>query len=70
MKNKCAVHYEVYSVRFWLTNPQGFKEQRSEQIQIIGNNKCGHKKAELGMKLKYRKAPFNQKIEVVNVTYC
>lgn len=58
---------DEYVVKFWITNSQGYKEQRTESVMLNGKDK--HRKAERIVVDKYRKSPHNQRIEIVNVTY-
>lgn len=56
---------EEYVVKFWITNDEGFKEQREESAWFFSKNK--HKQAEKEVINKYRGK--GKKIEVISVTY-
>ena len=56
---------EEYVVKFWVTNSEGFKEQREESAFFFSKGK--HKQAEKEVKDKYRGKGI--KIDVITVVY-
>ena len=58
---------ESYDVKFWIRNPNGFMEQRTETIMLHSKGK--HLQAEQAVRRKYRKSPYNQDIIIVTVIY-
>jgi hypothetical protein len=59
---------EEYKVKFTIKTQSGFYEQKTESVFL--NNKQSHKKAEKIVIRKYNKAPYNQKVTIISVTYC
>lgn len=58
---------EGYIVKFWITNEEGFKEQKEESVFFHSKGK--HRKAKEFIISKYRKKPFCKEIDVISVTY-
>lgn len=54
-----------YTVKFWFTNKEGFKQQ-GEEVFLFGG-KGYHKPAEALCIKKWRKAPYNQAITIISV---
>ncbi len=59
---------EKYYVKFWMTNEQGYREQRIEEV-TLKETKSGHKKAEQIVKEKYRQKPYLQHVDIISVIY-
>ncbi len=56
---------EEYVVKFWVTNDEGFKEQKEESAYFFSKGK--HKQAEKEIVNKYR--GIGKKISVISVIY-
>jgi hypothetical protein len=56
---------ESYTVKFWITNQAGFRQQLTETVSLDSNRRDEHKRAASHIMEKYRGA----RPEIVSVIY-
>jgi len=59
---------EMYEVKFWFTNDEGYREQSITHVFLAGDTKDQHRKAE--NQIRNNKLFMNKNVEIVSVTYC
>lgn len=59
---------ECYEVKFWFTNDEGYREQSTVQVFLVGDSKDQHSMAE--KQVLNNKFFQNKNIEIVSVVYC
>ena len=59
---------EMYEVKFWFTNDEGYREQSIVAVFLVGDTKNQHHKEE--EKIRNNKFFINRDVDVVSVTYC
>lgn len=64
-KQKTPTPHEAFTVKFWITNDKGFREQQSKDYHFHSKNR--HNQAEAACKKEFAK--LGKSIEIISVTY-